>query len=146
MRIFFRQITLAIILLLTTAVFTEVAAQQTKKKSKAKKEMRRKGPDGRMRGAAPDGNGDRKMLLEREQAIAQAKANGGVYNGPRLAIAKNTYDKGKGGFSQGKYVNKTNYAKTKKSKGPRKVIDLDNPNGKLYKKSQKKRNKTFLFF
>ncbi|AMM51070.1 hypothetical protein TH61_07610 [Rufibacter sp. DG15C] len=146
MRIFFRQIALAIVLLLTTAVFTDTMAQRTKKRSKPRKEVRRKGPDGRMRGQAPDGNGDRKMLLEREQAIAKAKTNGGVYNGPRLAIAKNTYDKGKGGFSQGKYENKTNYAKTKKSKGPRKVIDRDNPNGKLYKKGQKKRNKRFLFF
>ncbi|QHL88375.1 hypothetical protein GU926_13410 [Nibribacter ruber] len=146
MRNLTRQITLVFCLLLATSTFTQTFAQSSKKKSKARKEMRRKGPDGRLRGQAPDGNGDRKMLLDREKAIAQAKANGGAYNGPRLAIAKNTYDKGKGGFSQGKYQNKTNYAKTKKPKGSKKVIDQANPNGKLYKKGQKKRKKRFLFF
>ncbi|MGV3540543.1 MAG: hypothetical protein ACO1OQ_12080 [Rufibacter sp.] len=140
-----RFVTLALGLALVLAVAPAAQAQNSKSK-KARKEVGKKGPDGREKGEVPNSNADRKLLLDRQKAIAQAKANGGSNIGPRYSLAPNKYDSGKGGFSMGDYKNKVKAKKPKKQKKSKKVIDQENPNGKLYKASVKKREKKFLFF
>ncbi|WP_192825307.1 hypothetical protein [Rufibacter sp. LB8] len=121
-----------------------VAAQFSNPK-KSKKEVKRKGPDGVARGRASAGNADRKLLLDRQSAIAKAQANGGGYTGPKYSLPKNQYETGKGGFAAGTYQNKVKAKKTKQKKS-KKVIDQENPNGRLYQAGLKKRNRKFLFF
>lgn len=118
-------------------------AQRSKKH---KKELKRKGPDGMSRGQVTQDNVDRRMLLERQRAADEAKA-AGFYAGPRYSLAKNHYESsGKRGFAVGKYENKTKFSKPKKQKKSKRIIDQDNPNGKLYQSSLRKRSRKFLFF
>ncbi|MBA9077697.1 MULTISPECIES: hypothetical protein [Rufibacter] len=143
MRSLLRYFTFALGLLLLLALAPEVHAQKIKS-SKARKEIGRKGPGGYKKGEAPDANADRKMLLDRQKAIAQAKTSGGA--GPRYSLAPNKYDTGKGSFSMGDYKHKTKGKKPRKQKKSKKLIDQENPNGKLYREGLKKRDKKFLFF
>ncbi|WP_207433934.1 hypothetical protein [Sabulibacter ruber] len=130
------------VLVLGASTPAEAMAQKPRKQ---KREASRRGPDGIKKGQSASANVDRKMLLDRQKAIAEAKTSGGFYSGPRYSMPDNKYENGRGGFSLGSYKNKVKSPKVKQRKSKR-LIDKDNPDGKLYQQSLKKRNRKFLFF
>ncbi|KAA3440172.1 hypothetical protein [Rufibacter hautae] len=140
MTTFFRYVVFAMALVLLGANATQASAQKPRK---SKREASRRGPDGIKKGQTGASNVDREMLLDRQKAVASAKTSGGMYSGPRYSMPDNKYDTGKGGFSIGAYKNKAKKVKQRKSK---RLIDKDNPNGKMYQQSLNKRNRKFLLF
>ncbi len=139
----FRPVLFAMALLMVAASLPAEAMAQ--KPRKPKREASRRGPDGLKKGGVPNSNADRKMLLDRQKAVAEAKSSGGMYSGPRYSMPGNKYETGKGGFSLGTYKNKVKASKVKKRKSKR-LIDQDNPNGRLYQQSLNKRSRKFLIF
>lgn len=134
--------TFALGLLLFLSFTPDATAQKSKKKRKAKKEV--KGHDGMVKGATPGGNNvERKMLLDRQQAMTQAQQNG-YSTGSAYSLPKNQYESKKGRFAVGAYENKS--ATKKKKKKSKRLIDQENPDGKMYKDGVKKRKRKFLFF
>ncbi|RNI30243.1 hypothetical protein EFA69_12150 [Rufibacter immobilis] len=143
MRSFFRYVIACVIAV--TVVGVSAAETVAQKPRKAKRETTRRGPDGRKRGEVSNGNSERKMLLDRQKAIASAKSSGGMYAGPHYSLPDNKYETGTGRFSMGDYKNKTKSKKAKQKKSKR-LIDQDNPNGRMYQQSQNKRNRKLLIF
>ncbi|MBC3540798.1 hypothetical protein ACFSC6_21920 [Rufibacter sediminis] len=139
---FFRYAVFAMALVLFGANVSEASAQKPRK---TKREGSRRGPEGIKKGQVGTGNIDREMLLDRQKAVASAKTSGGMYSGPRYSMPDNKYDTGKGAFTLGSYKNKVKGGRVKQRKSKR-LIDQDNPNGKLYQQSLNRRNRKFLIF
>ncbi|WP_181305018.1 hypothetical protein [Rufibacter sp. XAAS-G3-1] len=135
---FFRYVAFAMTLLLLGASASEVTAQKAKKTS-------RRGPDGVKKGQVAAGNMDRSMLLDQQKAVASAKTSGGMTSKPNAALPGIKYDTGKGRFAVTDYKSKAKTRKAKQRKSKR-LIDQDNPNGKMYQQSLNKRNRKFLLF
>ncbi|RNI28588.1 hypothetical protein [Rufibacter latericius] len=140
---FFRYVAFAMALILLGANASEASAQKPRK---SKREAARRGPDGIRKGQVSSGNVDREMLLDRQKAVASAKTSGGMYSGPRYSMPDNKYDTGKGAFSIGSYKNKTAPKRATRTRKSKRLIDQDNPNGKMYQQSLNKRNRKFLIF
>ncbi|GGK75254.1 hypothetical protein GCM10011405_24000 [Rufibacter glacialis] len=130
-------------LVLLGANASEAKAQKPRK---GKREAARRGPEGIKKGQVGTGNFERTMLLERQKAVASAKTSGGMYSGPRYSMPDNKYDTGVGRFSTGSYKNKATSKRATKTRKSKRLIDQDNPNGKLYQQSLNKRNRKFLIF
>jgi len=130
----------ALCLLLFLAPATNAWAQRkSKTKKQIQKEQGKKGPDGFIKGAVPLGNEERQHLLSRQEAATQAKQNG-FTTGAAAPLPELKYEAGGERLKVDKnYVNKN--AQLKKKKKSTRKIDKDNPNGKLYQKSVKKRDR-----
>ncbi|MFC6996806.1 hypothetical protein [Rufibacter roseus] len=142
MKSLIKYFTLLFSLSLLISCSPHATAQKSKKKKRAPKEV--KGHDGLVKGAAPSGpNAERQFVLSRQQAMTQAKQNG-YSTGSAYSGVNNQYESGKGRFSMRAYTNKN--AEKKKKKKSKKIVDQENPNGKMYKEGVKKRKRKFLFF
>ncbi|ALI98783.1 hypothetical protein [Rufibacter tibetensis] len=136
---FFRYVAFALTLALLGANASEAIAQKAKKSS-------RRGPEGIKKGQVSTGNVDRQLLMDRQKAVASAKTSGGMNSGVRYSLPDNKYDTGVGRFSLGSYKNKTASKRATKVRKSKRLIDQDNPNGRIYQQSLNRRNRKFLVF
>jgi hypothetical protein len=139
MTTFFRYVTFAFTLFLLGASVPEASAQTNKKAS-------RRGPDGIKKGQTGGGNAERQMLLDKQKAVASAKTSGGMTPATSYSMPSNQYDTGKGGFKFTEYKEKKVSKRATKTRKSKRLIDKDNPDGKLYQQSLNKRNRKFLIF
>lgn len=136
----FRFVVFVMALFLLGATAPEAMAQSSKK-TKAS----RLGPDGIKKGEVATGNADRQMLLEKQKAIASAKTSGGMTSRAATSLPDNQFDTGVGRFKITDYKTKgtPKRALPKKSK---RLIDQENPDGRIYQQTLNKRDRKFLIF
>ncbi|GAB2527094.1 hypothetical protein [Rufibacter soli] len=135
----FRYAAFVMALFLLGATAPEAMAQKPRK---AKGSL---GPDGIKKGEVATGNADRQMLLEKQKAIASAKTSGGMTSGAAYSMPDTKFDTGVGRFTIKEYKTKSvpKRAQPKKSK---RLIDQDNPDGRIYQQTLNKRERKFLIF
>ncbi len=122
---------------------TAMAQKKSSSNKQTLRQTNRKGPDGLVKGATPQGNAERQYLLDRQQMMDQQRKNG-FSTGAGNAMPEVKYEDANRVFKVRAYENKN--AQVKPNKKSRRVIDQDNPNGKMYQEALRKRERKFFNF